>query len=141
MRDLFALRDAVGSALVEAGVPLHDCIGEDRDLGGCCMSINHVREGQYPPGVIVSWTCAQTLAGGGPEGARWHTYRTVQDTMTEALWAILEGFGFEATPYGRFGLPLVTALRRGCEDGKGRCGASAPKRASPSRLSHLEPTP
>jgi hypothetical protein len=110
MSDLDGLRESVGGALAEAGIPLHDCFGPLRHRGGCCLIDIPLRDGPSPAGVIVGWTCADTLADGRPDCSRWDTYRGVQDAMTEALWALLETFGFEVVPYGQLGLPLVTEL-------------------------------
>lgn len=59
--------------------------------------------------MIVAWTCADTLSDGGVDGDRSVAYRTVQETRTEALWAIVEAFGSVAQPFGNYSLPLVTA--------------------------------
>ena len=59
--------------------------------------------------MIVAWTCADTLSGGGVDGDRYNTYRTAQDTMSEALWSIVEAFGFTAQPFGNYNLPPITA--------------------------------
>jgi hypothetical protein len=38
-------------------------------------------------------------------------YETVQSTMTEALWAILDSFDFQAQSFGMKEIPLVTGMR------------------------------
>lgn len=104
------LKADVAQALAEAGIALHDCDGPGRPGGGCCLTPTSGRP-DYPAGIIVAWTCADTLSDGGVDGDRHETYRIVQDTMTEALWPILEAFGFPLTPFGNHSLPLVTGPR------------------------------
>lgn len=104
---LFELRDVLRHALSEAGIGLHDCDGPGRLGGGCCLTICPARGGTNSPGVIVGWTCADTLSGGGVDGDRYDAYQTVQDTMNEALWAILDTLGFPVEPFGHHGVPLV----------------------------------
>lgn len=105
---LAVLAGRLAEALVEAGIALHDCDGSARPGGGCCLTITAGRD-DHPAGVIVGWTCADSLSDGGVDGDRHDTYRTVQETMSEALWAIVEAFGFVAQPFGNYSLPLVTA--------------------------------
>jgi len=106
---LTGLRGRLAEALGEAGIVVHDCDGPGRSRGGCCLTITSGRD-DYPAGVIAAWTCADSLSDGGVGGDRSAAYRTVQETMSEALWAIVEAFGFVAQPFGNYSLPLVTAL-------------------------------
>ncbi len=107
---LATIADDLRQALTEAGIALHDCDGPGRPAGGCCLTPTDGHS-DYPAGIIVGWTCADTLAAGGVDGDRHDIYQTVQDTMSEALWAVLESFDFPAVPFGNFALPLVTGPR------------------------------
>jgi hypothetical protein len=51
----------VAAALVEAGIPVHDCHGPGRPLGGCCLLANP-GDAEYPAGVIVETTPLDCLA-------------------------------------------------------------------------------
>lgn len=108
--DYQPLRADLAACLTEAGIALHDCDGPGRPVGGCCLTAKPQRDDE-PGGVIVAWTCADSLADGRPDGDRYNVYETVQSTMTEALWAILDSFGFPLTPFGMKDLPLVTGMR------------------------------
>lgn len=107
---LATIVDDLRQALTEAGIALHDCDGPGRPAGGCCLTPTSGRP-DYPAGVIVAWTCADSLSDGGVDGDRSDTYRSVQETMTEALWAVLESFGFPLVAFGMKDLPLVTGPR------------------------------
>jgi hypothetical protein len=100
------LRQALG----EAGIALHDCDGPGRGAGGCCLTPRPARNGK-PEGIIVAWTCADSLTAGGVDGDRYALYETVQETMTTTLWAILGGFGYPMEPFGNYDLPLVIGAR------------------------------
>lgn len=97
--------------LTEAGIALHDCDGPGRTGGGCCLTVSPQRPGGGPGGVIVSWTCADSLADGRPCGDRWELYQAVLDAMNEALWVVLDGIGFPLEPFGLHELPLVVGPR------------------------------
>jgi hypothetical protein len=107
---LVALLATLVADLTEAGVAIHDCDGPGRPSGGCWLTPT-AADDLHPPGMIVAWTCADSLAEGRPGGDRWAAYRGVQDTMTEALWAVLEAFGFPVLPFGQHGVPLVIGAR------------------------------
>ncbi len=107
---LLVLDRDLRQALAEAGIALHDCDGPGRRRGGCCLTPRPARADR-PAGVIVAWTCADSLTAGGVDGDRYDTYRAVQDAMSEALWAVIDGFGFPVQPFGNSGVPLVIAAR------------------------------
>jgi len=107
-----ALDDDLRRALGEAGIAVHDCDGPDRAGGGCCLTARPGRR-DSPAGIIVSWTCADSLAAGGVDGDRYDAYRAVQDAMGETLWAIIDGFGYLAEPFGSYAVPLVVGGRPG----------------------------
>lgn len=109
---LLGLRRDLATALSEAGIAIHDCDGPGRPAGGCCLTIAGARE-STPPGVLVAWTCADSLAGGGVDGDRYAQYQAVEDAMREALWLILEAFGYPIEPFGRYQVPLVIGARPG----------------------------
>jgi hypothetical protein len=90
----------VAAALVEAGLPLHDCAG-DGAAGGVCLS-----PGPAHAGVLVTWhqhdrMSVQQVRGAAMEAA-------VQRTMTGAVADLLRTVGFEAEPFGSSGCWMVT---------------------------------
>jgi hypothetical protein len=89
----------VAAALVEAGLPLHDCAGSTPS-GGVCLT-----PGPDYCGVVVSWHQHERVS---VEGSRASAARAVQATMNGALVDVLEAAGFVVEPYGADGCLLVT---------------------------------
>ena len=92
----------VAAALVEAGLPVHDCAGED-SMGGVCLT-----PGPHYGGVVVSWhqharMSAQYVRGTGMTA-------TVQETMNATVADLLTCLGVEVEPFGA-GCSLVTDMR------------------------------
>ncbi len=90
----------VAAALVEAGLPLHDCAG-DGAAGGVCLS-----PGPAHAGVLVSWhqhdrMSVQQVRGAAVESA-------VQRAMSAALAEVLRTVGFEVEPFGSSDCWMVT---------------------------------
>jgi hypothetical protein len=97
--ELVTLVVEVASALVEAGLPLHDCAGEDPS-GGVCLSPEPGR-----PGVLVSWHQHHRMSHDQVRGAEVHA--AVQSTMNAAAAECLRQLGFDVEPYGSAGCSLV----------------------------------
>lgn len=79
----------VAAALVETGLPLHDCTGRtpSRGQGGVCLTPNPARGG-----VIVSWAQHDRMSVHlvrGPDAEQ-----AVQQTMCRAVADVLGGLGF-----------------------------------------------
>jgi hypothetical protein len=92
----------VAAALVEAGLPLHDCVGDD-PAGGVCLTPEAGRRG-----VVASWHRHDRMGlhqvrGAALDGA-------VQRTMNAAVAELLASAGFVVEPYGTSGCSLVTVL-------------------------------
>lgn len=90
----------VAAALVEAGLPLHDCAGHGA-AGGVCLS-----PGPALAGVLVTWhqhdrMSVQQVRGAAMEAA-------VQRTMSAAVAELLRTTGFEVEPFGSSGCWMVT---------------------------------
>ncbi|SEP27011.1 hypothetical protein [Trujillonella endophytica] len=90
----------VAAALVEAGLPLHDCAGEGA-AGGVCLS-----PGPANAGVLVTWhqhnrMSVQQVRGAAMESA-------VQRTMNAAVADLLRTVGFEVEAFGSSGCWMVT---------------------------------
>lgn len=90
----------VAAALVEAGLPLHDCAGSGA-AGGVCLS-----PGPALAGVLVTWhqhdrMSVQQVRGAAMEAA-------VQRTMSAAVAELLRTLGFEVEPFGSSGCWMVT---------------------------------
>ncbi|MGY1740824.1 MULTISPECIES: hypothetical protein [unclassified Blastococcus] len=89
----------VAAALVEAGLPLHDCAGHGA-AGGVCLS-----PGPAHAGVLVTWhqhdrMSVQQVRGAAMEAA-------VQRTMSTAVADLLRTLGFEVEPFGSSGCWMV----------------------------------
>jgi hypothetical protein len=93
----------VAAALVEGGLPLHDCAG-DGAAGGVCLT----REPGCA-GVLVSWHQHDRMSGDQVRGAG--TVIAVQRTMNGAVAECLEQLGFLVAPFGLSGCSLVTDAR------------------------------
>ncbi|MGY1837720.1 MULTISPECIES: hypothetical protein [unclassified Modestobacter] len=99
--ELVTLVVEVASALVEAGLPLHDCAGEGA-AGGVCLTPEPGR-----PGVLVSWHQHDRMSRDQVHGA--DVAAGVQATMNVAVAGCLESLGFAVEPFGETGCVLVTA--------------------------------
>jgi hypothetical protein len=107
---LVGLLCQLGAALVEVGLPLHDCSGRTatRSRGGVCLTPSLVHDG-----VVVAWT--QHLrttreAPRPPETERW-----LQETMNRTLAVLLTGLGFTTAVFGEATAALVTGRRATAE--------------------------
>ncbi len=97
----------VTAALVEAGLPLHDCSGADREgapSGGVCLTPELLHGG-----ILVSWRQHDRMSVQQVRGAALDT--AVQRTMNQTLAALLVQFGFVVEEFGDVGCSLVTAIR------------------------------
>jgi hypothetical protein len=98
--ELVTLVVEVAGGLVEAGLALHDCAG-DEPAGGVCLTPEPGR-----PGVLVSWHQHARMAHDQVHGAAVHA--SLQRTMNAAIGGVLGQLGFEVEPYGTSGCWLVT---------------------------------
>jgi hypothetical protein len=94
----------VAAALVEAGLPVHDCAGSG-PAGGVCLTPE-----PGDRGVLVSWHQHERMSREQVRGAE--PGAAVQRTMNEAVADCLRQLGFEVEPYGSAGCALVTAAER-----------------------------
>ena len=97
----------VAAALVEAGLPLHDCAGADTGdvaSGGVCLTPEPMHGG-----VLVSWRQHDRMSVQQVRGAALDT--VVQRTMNGTLGALLVQFGFVVQEFAEDGCHLVTAIR------------------------------
>jgi hypothetical protein len=108
--DLLSDDDAIGTlvvevaaALVEAGVPVHDCVGGG-PAGGVCLTPEPGRRG-----VLVSWHQHDRSSRDLVRGAE--ATSAVQQTMNAAIAECLGAFGFEVVPFGATGCSLVLATQ------------------------------
>lgn len=92
----------VAAALVEAGLPVHDCAGSDA-AGGVCLT-----PGPHYAGVVVSWHQHDRMSAQYVRGTAMTA--TVQETMNTTVATLLTGMGFEVEPFGA-GCSLVTDIR------------------------------
>lgn len=92
----------VAAALVEAGLPVHDCAGSD-SAGGVCLT-----PGPHYGGVVVSWHQHDRMSAQYVRGTAMTA--TVQETMNATVAALLSCMGFEVEPFGA-GCSLVTDIR------------------------------
>jgi hypothetical protein len=93
----------VAAALVEAGLPVHDCAGDDA-AGGVCLT-----PGPHYAGVVVSWHQHERMSGQLVRGDS--VTATVQRTMNSTIANVLAGMGFEVEPFAETGSVLVTDMR------------------------------
>ncbi|MGY1702970.1 hypothetical protein ACI79C_00215 [Geodermatophilus sp. SYSU D00697] len=93
----------VTAALVEAGLPLHDCDGQGA-AGGVCLT-------PVPGsgGILVSWHQHDRMSRQQVRGATMDA--AVQRTMNAAVADLLAQMGFGVDASGSAGCPLVTAAR------------------------------
>jgi hypothetical protein len=104
---LTTLAVEVTAALVEAGLPLHDCgaaAGGEASSGGVCLTPEPLHGG-----VLVSWRQHDRMSVQQVRGAALDT--AVQRTMNETLESLLVQFGFVVQGFGDAGCSLVTAIR------------------------------
>jgi hypothetical protein len=97
--ELVTLVVEVASALVEAGLPLHDCAGQD-PAGGVCLTPE-----PGGAGVLVSWHQHDRMSHEQVRGAEVHA--AVQHTMNAAAAECLRQLGFDVERYGSTGCSLV----------------------------------
>jgi len=102
--ELVTLVVEVASALVEAGLALHDCAGEGPS-GGVCLSPEPGR-----PGVLVSWHQHERMSHEQVRGAEVHA--GVQRAMNAAIGDTLRALGFDVEPFGTTGCSLVAVGAR-----------------------------
>ena len=95
----------VAAALVEAGLPVHDCAGED-PAGGVCLT-----PGPHHAGVVVSWHQHERMSAGQVRGAA--VVETVQEAMNATLDDVLTAMGFEVEVFDAGGSLLITDIRGG----------------------------
>ncbi|TYP87850.1 hypothetical protein [Blastococcus xanthinilyticus] len=102
---LTTLAVEVTAALLEAGLPLHDCAGAapgEARPGGVCLT-------PHPAGlgVLVTWRQHDRMSVEQVRGAAMET--AVQRTMTTAVGTLLRQLGFPIEQFGVTGCHLVTA--------------------------------
>ena len=102
--ELVTLVVEVASALVESGLSLHDCAGEET-AGGVCLSPEPGR-----PGIVVSWHQHHRASAEDVRTAEVHT--AVQVAMNLALAECLLQLGFDVEPFGETGCSLVVVGSR-----------------------------
>jgi hypothetical protein len=102
--ELVSLVVEVAAALVEAGLPVHDCAG-DGPAGGVCLTPEPARRG-----VLVSWHQHERMSRHQVRGTE--AGDRVQQTMTAAVTECLHQLGFPVQPYGATGCALVQAEQR-----------------------------
>jgi hypothetical protein len=83
----------VAAALSEAGLPLHDCTGADRAVGGACLSPEPALAG-----IVVSWRQHDRMNVDQVHGAA--ADATVQQVMNGALADVLRVRGFLVEAFG-----------------------------------------
>jgi S-adenosylmethionine/arginine decarboxylase-like enzyme len=106
--ELTTLVVEIAAALVEAGMELHDCDGQDAaggGAGGVCLTPEPASNG-----ILVSWRphdrmSVEQVRGGYLDAA-------VQEAMNAALAEVLAVLGFAVEPFGATGCHLVTADER-----------------------------
>ena len=95
----------VAAALVESGLPLHDCVG-DGPAGGVCLTPE-----PGCGGVLVSWHQHDRMSRDLVRGAGAVT--AVQRTLNAAVAECLGQLGFLVAPVGSSGCSLVIDARSG----------------------------
>jgi hypothetical protein len=99
----------VAAALVEAGLPLHDCAqripAAGGTAGGVCLTPELARGG-----VLVGWHSHDRMSLQHVRGA--YADAAVQLAMNAAVAEVLMQLGFAVEAFGSAGCSLVTALRR-----------------------------
>lgn len=92
----------IAAALVEAGLPVHDCAGSGA-AGGICLT-----PGPHYAGVVVTWQQHDRMSAQYVRGPAM-TAR-VQEAMNATVANLLTAMGFEVEPFGA-GCSLVTDIR------------------------------
>lgn len=95
----------VTAALVESGIPVHDCAG-DGAAGGVCLTPEPGCDG-----VVVSWHQHDRMSRDQVRGAE--TVGAVQRAMNAAVAECLQVLGFLVAPVGSAGCSLVIDARPG----------------------------
>ncbi|MGY2083670.1 hypothetical protein [Blastococcus sp. SYSU DS0539] len=98
----------VAAALIEAGLPLHDCEGADPAggaVGGVCLTPHPTGAG-----VLVAWRQHDRMSLRQVRGAAMDA--AVQRTMTAAVGTLLRQLGFAVEEFGSTGCHLVSAPAR-----------------------------
>lgn len=108
---LYHLARDIARALTEAGFTLHHCAQHHPlyRLGGVCLL--PVARGHDPDGrggVVVSWTTHNLLS---LDWGRWLAYHGTVDAMNGALSEVLDGLGFQVSPFGMGGAWIVTGRK------------------------------
>lgn len=108
------LASDLAQALTEAGFTLHHCAPHHPlyGLGGVCLlpvTAGHDPDGRG--GVVVPWTTHNLLS---LDWGRWLAHHGTQDVMNGALSEVLDGLGFQVSPFGVGGAWIVTG-RKPCE--------------------------
>ena len=62
---------------------------------------------------MVSWTTHNLLS---LDWGRWLAYQGTQDVMNGALSEVLDGLGFQTSPFGTGGAWIVTGRKPGCRE-------------------------
>ena len=106
----------IARPLTEAGFTLHHCArhGPLYRLGGVCLL--PVADGHDPNGrggVVVSWTTHNLLS---LDWGRWLAYHGTQNVMNRALSEVLDGLGFQVSPFGVGGAGIVTGRKPGRQE-------------------------
>ncbi|MGY5884118.1 hypothetical protein [Modestobacter lacusdianchii] len=101
--ELVTLVVDVAAALVESGLPLHDCAG-GAPAGGVCLSPEPGRHG-----IVVSWHQHDRMGREQVRGAAAHA--AVQQAMNAAVADCLQALGYPVEPFGASGCVLVTVAR------------------------------
>jgi len=96
----------VAAALVEAGLPLHDCAREGAAGGVCLTPVPDCA------GVLVSWRQHDRMDVDRVRGAG--AVAAVQETMNAAVAGCLEQLGFLVAPIGSSGCSLVIDAATSC---------------------------
>ena len=102
---LEALRIELTHALLEAGFAIHHA---HLPSGGVRLIVDV--GGPHGDGILVSWAASVTLDS---DERRRRAYETVLVTMNRALSEVLAALGYGVVAQGDYGVPLVTAGRRG----------------------------
>lgn len=97
--ELVTLVVDVAAALVESGLPLHDCAG-GAPAGGVCLSPEPGRHG-----IVVSWHQHDRMGREQVRGAAAHA--AVQQAMNAAVADCLQALGYPVEPFGASGCSLV----------------------------------
>jgi hypothetical protein len=103
----------VARALTEAGFTLHHCAQHHPlyRLGGVCLLPVVARHGpDGRGGVVVSWTTHNLLS---LDWGRWVACHRTQGVMNGALSEVLDGLGFQVSPFGVGGAWIVTGRKPG----------------------------